>query len=243
MTPGARHVVARSMLPAVCLIGFLILVLAWDGLHLPRQSALLDSLRVLFAEYGLIIVFPAAFLEGFVILGLYFPGSAIVVLGVVLNRSNPPAALIVCLEAAGAFWLGAQLGFLLGRRGMRPLVERIAGGQALVHTDAWYGALGPRAILIACVHPNLGSLMALSCGSRLTSWTQFARYSLAGYLAWCLFWGIVVVAGGSVVEGAISSPIGVLVFLGAWTMVTVAVAIVQEFDLEARLPHPMRRFF
>ena len=89
-------------LPFALAFGFLVLAFAYRALGLPSPSDVALVGQHLYASYGLITLFVAAFIEGLFFFGIYLPGSFVIVLAVHLApKSFIPLATIAFVSAAG----------------------------------------------------------------------------------------------------------------------------------------------
>jgi len=57
----------------------------WGIYDLPSQQNIIDSAQGLFSKYGIVAILIAAFLEGLILIGNYFPGSMVIFLGLSLT--------------------------------------------------------------------------------------------------------------------------------------------------------------
>jgi len=75
-------------IPLILLVIYLSMYLIWGILGLPKESELLLIVKDYFSKYGLYIVFISALIEGFFLLGQYFPGGFVIFLGVISAYEN-----------------------------------------------------------------------------------------------------------------------------------------------------------
>ena len=103
------------LLPLSALIFYLTVLLFWKLGIAPSPIEILTFLENLYTKYGIIGLFIASFLEGIVYLGLYFPGSFIIVLAVILSDGTIKAFLIISLTVALAITLTSIINYFLGQ--------------------------------------------------------------------------------------------------------------------------------
>lgn len=84
--------------------------------YIPGPTNILTMLENLYLVYGLAGLFIASFLEGIVYFGLYFPGSFVVILAVILSNGTFLSLLHISLIVAGALTLTSMINYTLGRR-------------------------------------------------------------------------------------------------------------------------------
>ena len=147
----------------------------------------------LFARYGYAVVFVGVFLEN---AGLPVPGETALLAGAALSRSGPLFLPWVVLTAVCGAILGDNLGFLIGRRGGRALVERFGGRLGLTptrlaHFDRFFDRHGAKTVFIARFVTGLRVFGALLAGTSGLSWGRFLLYNSTGAIAWASVFGVV----------------------------------------------------
>ncbi len=82
---------------------------------IPSPEEIVLFLESLYYKYGLVGVFISSFLEGLVYLGLYFPGSLILVLAVILSDGTPFSLFLIIFVATIAVTLTTIVNYFFGR--------------------------------------------------------------------------------------------------------------------------------
>src|SRR3954470_7380465 len=105
----------------------------------------------LFARYGYAVVFFGVFLEN---AGVPVPGETALLAGAALSRSGPLFLPWVVAPAVAGAILGDNLGFYIGRRGGRALVDRFGpkvglSPARLVQFDRFFDRHGAKTVFIA----------------------------------------------------------------------------------------------
>jgi membrane protein DedA with SNARE-associated domain/membrane-associated phospholipid phosphatase len=143
-------------------------------------------LATLLARYGYAIVFVGVFLES---AGVPVPGET-VLLGASFFASRGLFSLpwVIGLGVAAAI-LGDNLGYAIGRRGGRPLVERHGRLLGLTATrlaafDTFFQRHGAETVFLARFVTGLRVVAALLAGVSRLPWSQFLFYNAAGALTW-----------------------------------------------------------
>ena len=140
----------------------------------------------LFGRYGYAIIFLGVFLES---AGVPVPGETIL-LGAGLfayqGMFTLPWVIIVGIAAA---ILGDNLGYWIGRRGGRPLIERhgrFVGltAQRFATFEAFFQRHGAKTIFLARFVTGLRVVGALLAGISRLPWSEFLVYNAAGALVW-----------------------------------------------------------
>ncbi len=147
----------------------------------------------LFARYGYFVVFFGVMLEN---AGVPVPGETILLAGAALARfghlSLPNVILIAVLGAV----LGDNVGFFIGRRGGRRLLERKGRmfgltPARLAQFDAFFAKHGAKTVFIARFVTGLRVVGAVLAGASTLPWGRFLVFNVAGAVAWASTFGAV----------------------------------------------------
>lgn len=150
-----------------------------------------DWLIELFARYGYAVVFVGVFLES---AGVPVPGETALLAGAALARFGRLSLPWVIVTAIGGAILGDNLGFLIGRRGGRALVERYGAtfgltSERLGQFDRFFDRHGAKTVFIARFVTGLRVFGALLAGASGLSWRRFLLYNASGAIAWATIFG------------------------------------------------------
>jgi membrane protein DedA with SNARE-associated domain len=140
----------------------------------------------LFARYGYAVVFVGVFLEN---TGLPVPGETALLAGAALahfGRLSLP--WVVGTAVCGAI-VGDNLGFLIGRRYGRGLIERYGAhvgltASRLTQFDRFFERHGGRTVFIARFVTGLRVFGAMLAGASGLRWPTFLFYNAGGAVAW-----------------------------------------------------------
>jgi membrane protein DedA with SNARE-associated domain len=140
----------------------------------------------LFAHYGYAVVFVGVFLEN---AGIPVPGETALLAGAALAHSGRLNVFWVIVTATGGATLGDNLGFWIGRRGGRALVERHGRRIGLTHArlahfDRFFTRYGAKTVFIARFITGLRVFGALLAGGSGMPWRTFLFYNAAGAIVW-----------------------------------------------------------
>ena len=103
------------LLPLSALLFYLSVLSLWKLGILPSPENILILLENLYEKYGLIGLSIATFLEGIVYLGLYFPGSFIILLSVILSDGSIISFLVISLVVSVTLTLTSIINYVSGR--------------------------------------------------------------------------------------------------------------------------------
>ena len=150
-----------------------------------------DWLIELFARYGYAVVFVGVFLEN---AGMPVPGETALLAGAALARYGRLSLPWVIVTAICGAILGDNLGFLIGRRGGRALVERYGAILGLTRArlgqfDTFFDRHGAKTVFIARFVTGLRVVGAILAGTSGLSWGRFLVYNMTGAIAWATIFG------------------------------------------------------
>ena len=145
-----------------------------------------EWLADLFARYGYAVVFVGVFLEN---TGLPVPGETALLAGAAMAHFGRLSLPWVVVTAVGGAVLGDNLGFFVGRRYGRALVERFGSRLGLTRArlrqfDRFFERHGGRTVFIARFVTGLRVFGALLAGASGLPWPTFIFYNAAGAIAW-----------------------------------------------------------
>jgi len=147
----------------------------------------------LFARYGYAVVFVGVFLEN---AGLPVPGETALLAGAALSRSGALFLPWVIATAIVGAIFGDNIGFLVGRRGGRALLERFGSKigltpDRLIEFDRFFDKHGAKTVFIARFVTGLRVFGAVLAGASDLPWGRFLLYNATGAVAWATTFGAV----------------------------------------------------
>ena len=142
----------------------------------------------LFARYGYTVVFVGVFLEN---TGLPVPGETALLAGAAMAHFGRLSLGWVIVTAIVAATLGDNLGFVIGRRYGRGLVERHGWRVGLTRPrlaqfDRFFVQHGARTVFIARFITGLRVFGAVLAGASGLPWPKFLFYNAAGAIVWSI---------------------------------------------------------
>ena len=147
----------------------------------------------LFARYGYFVVFFGILLEN---AGIPVPGETILLAGAALARFGHLSLPAVVLVAIAGATLGDNIGFWIGRRGGRVLLERHGRMLGLTSArldqfDGFFARHGAKTVFIARFVTGLRVVGAILAGASHMAWGWFLLFNAAGAVAWAATFGTV----------------------------------------------------
>ena len=147
-------------LPISALIFYLTAVILWTSNLIPPPTESLIFLEDLYNKYGLIGLSIATFLEGIVYLGLYFPGSFIILLSVMLSDGTFSSLFKISLVVALTLTLTSLINYWMGRYLM---FKNLRESSSTTSNKATKG------LFVSTIHPNLLAFYFFNAGIKKQS--------------------------------------------------------------------------
>jgi membrane protein DedA with SNARE-associated domain len=192
MNGKLKEILKLLAIPLSLMLIFLLVHGVWNLLGLPSNDELVPIVKNWFNDHGLWIVFIGALIEGFLLLGQYFPGGFIIFLGVISAGKDIQRAAFVVLIVCVAFFMAYTMNYLLGKYGWYKLLAKFGLGQSIDKSKDKLTKQGMNAILFSYWEPNLASITATAAGVLQVPLKKFSFYSAVGIILWNIFWGTLV---------------------------------------------------
>ncbi len=226
-----KDLLSLIWLPLFSLAALCSFYIVWLLLDLPSENEVIELAKIYFDRYGLFTIFFCAILEGVLLLGWYFPGSFVIVLGVFLAGNDYAQLFGVFTTTTAGFLIAYIFNFYVGAYGWYKLLAAFGFREALVKAQAQLLQYGPRAIFFTYWHPNLAALTSTAAGILNMPVRTFALYTLAATLLWDAFWTVV---GYTLGETALTI-IGPQ-YIGAFIILWISVILFRKWRIDRVAP-------
>jgi membrane-associated protein len=190
----------------------------WKAFGSPDEAMMLRLGRGYFDQYGLVTVFVAAVIEGIVIVGWYFPGTTIMVLGLVLATPDIPRVLVVSLLCMAGLLTAYTFNFCAGKYGWYRLFVAFGLGGPLERAQQRITRHGSTAIFMTYWQIALASLTSTAAGVLQIPFGRFFAYSAAATVLWIALWSVLIYFLGRAAMTLVGLPF-VLALIVAWVLV------------------------
>lgn len=148
----------------------------------------MDKLQPLLEHYGLAALFFANLPAG---CGIPFPGWPLLLACAALAAKGQHSITAVLLTAWIATQLGNMAGYLIGRRGIRQVLERLSKQSThFARVENFCGRYGAAFLIAAPFIEGLREMASLAAGALRMPWPRFLWGSMAGTTVWALVWGL-----------------------------------------------------
>lgn len=203
-------------LPLSALLFYLLLVLFWKLGVIPNPAGILEILEGLYENYGLPGLFAASFLEGIVYFGLYFPGSFVVALSVILSDGSFASLLAISCTVGAALTLTSCIDYLLGRRILRnSLNKKILKEERRVLS---------KGLFFSILHPNALAFYFFNAGIQGHSFWKVLMVPIL-IIPYGLFLGLFLFSIKDSIKRALESPYLMVTYLLVWFFVALLIDV------------------
>ena len=213
-----REILSIIWLPLSALAVLAFFYSTWGFFNFPPQEEIVAIAKGYYDEYGLLTVFFAALVEAMLLAGWYFPGSLVIVFGVVLAGGNVPRLIGMTIAVTLGFIVAHIFNYLLGKHGWYRILTALGFQEALDKAQGQLATYGPRAILLTYWHPNFATLTSTAAGILHIPFRPFLVYSVIALIVWDSLWaGLGYLLGDSAVTAI--GPKVVVPFIACWIVI------------------------
>jgi undecaprenyl-diphosphatase len=167
--------------------------------------------------------------------GAFVPGeTALIVAGALAAQGRLELPLVVLVAATAAI-VGDNVGYSLGRRGLRPLLDRPGRWSArrqrlIVRGEAYFRRYGAATVFVGRWLPGLRVFASWLAGADRMPWPRFLLWNALGGVAWAITIG----TAGYLIGRSVSGSLG-LIGIAGLALVTAAYLV---FRIRERRPGP-----
>ena len=135
-----------------------------------------------------LVVWVIVFTESGLLIGFFLPGDTLLVAAGILAHQGHANILVLCTGIAIAAIVGDNVGYTIGRRTGRPLLERRDGRVLNQHNlrraTAFYDRFGSPTIVVARVVPMVRTFAPLIAGCTEMRYRTFFLWNVVGGVLW-----------------------------------------------------------
>ena len=176
-------------------------------------------------------------------LGVPLPGETAVIFGGLAAANGRLSIVLVIIVAAAGAIIGDNIGFEIGRRGGRALLERPGRfyeerQRVIALGDPFFERHGPKAVFLGRWIAGLRVWASWLAGASSMRWRTFFVWNALGGTAWATSVALAAYFGGTAVEKILSS-IGIYAIIAVGVLAVAAVGyIVWRRRRRHREPNP-----
>lgn len=193
----------------------------WSALGLPSRHEIIPLVEGYYDSYGLAAVFVSAALESMFFVGVYFPGSTVIFLSVILASGDPAKLAWNVASVTAGFLIGGSFNYALGKYGWYRLLSKYGLTDELTKAKDKVATYRNRAIFGGYMYPGLASLVSTSAGMLGIGYRNFIWRAAIAAFAWNALWSVLVAFAGRSALNFVGFRAS-LVLIGAWILFLVA---------------------
>ncbi len=178
--------------PLAVLGVFALLYLIWVALDLPPEETIVRTASSYLDRYGIVIVLLAAYIEGLLLIGWYFPGTLVIIFALVLAGPDPARVALIAGVAGFGLFCAYVTNFFAGKYGWYRLLLAFGLREPLDSAQKRLTKYGLSAIFTTYWQANLASCISTAAGILQFPVRRFIVYSFAAEALWATFWGAII---------------------------------------------------
>lgn len=173
-----------AALPSVLLIVSLLVLGVWMGIGEEKYQAILGQMRIWTDTYGLWALAIGSVTETLFMVGVYLPGSLVIVIAVALFGRDFESLLKVflCINVAALFT--NIINYYIGKTGIYKLFKWMGAQKAIDNAHMQMEKYGTWSIFLSGIHPNLLGIMIAYAGLSQKSFVKTILISLLTTAIW-----------------------------------------------------------
>jgi membrane protein DedA with SNARE-associated domain len=183
-----RRTLRIVALPLAILATFLILYAVWIALDLPPEETIIEIAKSYLDRYGVVIVLVAAYLEGLLLIGWYFPGTLVIIFALIVAGQDVARVAQIAALAGSGLAAAYVTNFFIGKYGWYRVLLAFGLREPLENAKARLTKYGLSAIFTTYWQANLASVISTAAGILQLPASRFLVYSLAAEAFWITFW-------------------------------------------------------
>jgi membrane protein DedA with SNARE-associated domain len=187
-----RRALKIIALPLAVLAVFGLLYLIWLSLDLPPEDTMVRIAKDYLDRHGILIVLVAAYLEGLLLIGWYFPGTLVIILALVLAGPDPVRVAQVAATAGIGLFAAYVTNFYAGKYGWYRLLLAFGLRAPLDNAQRRLNKYGLSAIFTTYWQANLASCISTAAGILQFPPARFIAYSFVAEALWVTFWATLI---------------------------------------------------
>lgn len=144
----------------------------------------------IYVNHGPLILFLSGFIESIILVGLYFPGSTIILLGATLAGAGIISLPSVIVWTTLGILLAYSLNYWLGKVGGDKFLKKF-GLEETVNQARGKAEKSNLIYLWSTAHPNIGAVVAVALGIMKVNFVKFILQMTLTQFFWSTFWGVI----------------------------------------------------
>lgn len=175
-------------------IAFFLLLFIWvyENLGLPNSSEISQSFINVYKEYGLVIIFIAAFLEALFVISMYLPASLVIVLSAFAFGFDTRILFQIGILSLLGFTLANVVNFYLGKYGYYKILLKLGGKKSILKVQRDFQKHSFKTIFLTAFHPNFLAITMISAGITKSNLFRVLLQSMVSLVFWITTWMVLI---------------------------------------------------
>lgn len=182
--------IARVILP-IGLFIFYFAVALFIRSKFSDTTSFLSAIRGVYANVGYPLIFFGGVLESMFLVGLFVPGSVVLLMGATLSRLGIIEYHYVYLLGTTGLVLGYTLNYFLGKYGWYHVLSFFSLEKGIIAARENLKKYGYKTLFLGYVFPGSASLFSTASGIIKMDFKKFLFISILSQGFWSLVWGII----------------------------------------------------
>ncbi len=154
-----------------------------------KGQQLLELVLRFFDTYGYFVVFVGAFLENTLFVGLVVPGEAVMLIAAFVASQGKFSIFAVAFVAFAGAFIASNLGYLIGRSGGRPVIERYGerfwiSRNRIERAEEYFDRHGHHTVFVTRFTAGIKNFVPALAGASHMNYLIFVGYLTAGLVIW-----------------------------------------------------------
>lgn len=190
-----------KILGSVGFIAFYIGIVIFFRIKFADTSTFIQKIENIYSTAGYPLIFFGAILESMFLVGLFVPGSVVLLLGAAFSKLGIVQYPLVFIFGTSGLIIGYIINYLLGKYGWHNVLSWAGLEKGIKESKARLEKHGAKTILLGYFFPGSASFLSTAAGIIHMPFKKFLLFSILAQSFWSFFWGILAFAFGiSLVE-------------------------------------------
>ncbi len=169
------------VLPTAFLCIYIVFFFVAGQFLFQNTEAIMNYIRILYSQYGLILVFVGGFLETLFMVGIYLPASLTIALGILVDPTFNGIFWVSVMCIVSAFFANL-FNFVIGKYGLVKFFNFLGAKQVLQAQSKKDNS--HTTILLSCINPNLLGITVVYHALKGMNFNKLIYLSFLSTLIW-----------------------------------------------------------
>lgn len=219
----------NTALPTVLLITSLAIIALWLSVGADKYQAVLEQMRIWTSLYGLWALAVGSVIETFFMVGVYLPGSLVIVISAALFGKDVSSLFKVFLCINMAAFFTNIVNYYIGKTGVYKFFRWTGAQKAIDNAHTQMDNYGTWSIFLSGVHPNLLGIMIAYAGLSHKGLPKTILISLLTTVIWVpiLMW-LTILLSDQLLSNTGGAWLSMPTFFFIWIVVVVIVTEIKR---------------